>query len=46
MADNTGQGPATARKASAKAAKEGESNRRESSAAQGELGRKGAAKRA
>lgn len=41
MAEKQGKGSETARKANAKAAKEGEKNPRESSAAQAELGRKG-----
>lgn len=43
MAEKQGKGSDTARKANAKAAKEGESNPRKSSAAQAELGKKGAA---
>ncbi len=45
MADEKGKGSTTARKANAKAAKEGKSNPRESSAAQAELGKKGAKKK-
>ena len=41
MADKKGNGSATARRANAKAAKEGKSNTRKSSAAQAELGKKG-----
>ena len=41
MADQKGKGSDTAKKANAKAAKEGEKNPRKSSAAQAELGRKG-----
>jgi hypothetical protein len=41
MTDKKGHGSATAQKANAKAAKEGEKNPRKSSAAQAELGRKG-----
>lgn len=41
MADKKGKGSETARKANAKAAKEGEKNPRKSSAAQAELGKKG-----
>lgn len=40
-----GKGSETAKRANAKAAKEGEKNPRRSSAAQAELGKKGAAKR-
>ena len=43
MAETKGKGGETAKKANAKAAKDGESNPRESSAAQSELGKKGAA---
>ena len=43
MADKSGKGSETAKKANAKAAKEGKKNPRTSSAAQAELGRKGAA---
>lgn len=43
MADKKGKGSETAKKANAKAAKEGTSNPRESSAAQSEMGKKGAA---
>lgn len=42
MAEKKGKGSETARKANAKAAKDGESNPRKSSAAQAELGKKGA----
>ena len=42
MTEKKGKGSATAQKANAKAAKEGESNPRKSSAAQSELGKKGA----
>lgn len=45
MPDKKGKGSATAKRANAKAAKEGKSNPRESSAAQAELGKKGAAAR-
>ncbi len=45
MSDKTGKGSETARKANARASKEGKSNPRTSSAAQSELGRKGARKR-
>jgi hypothetical protein len=41
MAEKKGNGSATAQKANAKAAKEGEKNPRKSSAAQAELGKKG-----
>jgi hypothetical protein len=41
MAEKRGTGSATAEKADAKAAKEGEKNPRKSSAAQRELGKKG-----
>ena len=41
MAEKKGNGSATAQKANAKAAKEGKSNPRKSSAAQAELGKKG-----
>ncbi len=44
MADEKGKGSETARKANAKASKDGESNPRKSSAAQAELGRKGGRK--
>ena len=43
MAEKKGKGSETAKTANAKAAKEGESNPRKSSAAQSELGKKGAA---
>ena len=43
MAETKGKGSETAKKANAKAAKEGKSNPRESSAAQSEMGKKGAA---
>ena len=43
MADKQGKGSDTAQKANAKAAKDGEKNPRKSSAAQAELGKKGAA---
>ncbi len=42
MAETKGKGSATAKKANAKASKEGKSNPRTSSAAQSELGKKGA----
>ena len=42
MAEKKGKGSATAQKANAKSAKEGEKNPRKSSAAQSELGKKGA----
>ena len=42
MGDKKGKGSETAQKANAKAAKEGEKNPRNSSAAQSELGKKGA----
>jgi hypothetical protein len=42
MTESKGKGSATARKANAKASKEGKSNPRKSSAAQSELGKKGA----
>ena len=42
MADTKGKGSAVARRANAKAAKEGEANPRKSSAAQAELGKAGA----
>ena len=42
MAEKKGKGSETAQRANAKAAKEGKSNPRESSAAQAELGKKGA----
>ena len=41
MADKKGKGSDTAKKANAKAAKEGKKNPRTSSAAQAELGKKG-----
>ena len=41
MTEKKGKGSATAQKANAKAAKEGKSNPRKSSAAQSELGKKG-----
>ena len=41
MTEKKGHGSETAKKANAKAAKEGESNPRKSSAAQAELGKKG-----
>ncbi|WP_426266974.1 hypothetical protein [Sphingomonas sp. LHG3443-2] len=41
MTEKKGLGSATAQKANAKAAKEGKSNPRKSSAAQSELGKKG-----
>ncbi len=44
MAEKKGNGSDTARKANAKAAKDGESNPRRSSAAQAELGKKGGKK--
>lgn len=43
MAETKGKGSTTAKKANAKAAAEGEKNPRKSSAAQAELGKKGAA---
>ena len=43
MAEKKGKGSATAQRANAKAAKEGKTNPRTSSAAQAELGKKGAA---
>ena len=43
MAATKGKGSETAKKANAKAADEGEKNPRKSSAAQSELGKKGAA---
>ena len=45
MADKKGKGSETAKKANAKAEKEGKSNPRESSAAQAELGKKGGKKK-
>lgn len=45
MAEKQGKGSETAQRANAKAKKEGKSNPRESSAAQAELGKKGARKR-
>jgi hypothetical protein len=42
MAEKKGKGSDTAQKANAKAAKDGEANPRKSSAAQSELGKKGA----
>ena len=44
MADKKGHGSETAKKANAKAATEGKANPRKSSAAQAELGKKGARK--
>ncbi len=41
MADEKGHGSHTAKRANAKAAKDGEKNPRKSSAAQAELGKKG-----
>lgn len=41
MADTKGKGSETAKRANAKASKEGEKNPRKSSAAQAELGKKG-----
>ena len=41
MADKKGQGSDTAKKANAKASKDGEKNPRKSSSAQAELGKKG-----
>ena len=41
MADTKGKGSSTAKKANAKAAKEGKKNPRTSSSAQAELGKKG-----
>ncbi|WP_174291123.1 hypothetical protein [Sphingomonas bacterium] len=46
MAEKKGKGSETAKKANAKAAKEGKSNPRTSSAAQAELGKKGGKKAA
>jgi hypothetical protein len=46
MTQEKGKGSSTARKANAKAAKEGKKNPRTSSAAQAELGRKGGRKSA
>ena len=43
MAEKKGKGSETAKKANAKAAKDGEKNPRKSSSAQSELGKKGAA---
>lgn len=43
MTEKKGKGSAAAQRANAKAAKEGEKNPRKSSAAQAELGKKGAA---
>ena len=43
MAEKQGKGSETAKKANAEAAHEGEKNPRKSSAAQSELGKKGAA---
>ena len=45
MAETKGKGSRTAKKANAKAAKEGQANPRKSSAAQSELGKKGARKK-
>ncbi len=45
MAEKKGKGSATAQRANAKAANEGKKNPRTSSAAQAELGKKGAATR-
>ena len=45
MADKKGKGSDTAKKANAKASKEGKSNPRKSSAAQSELGKKGGKRR-
>ncbi|HEU5485172.1 MAG TPA: hypothetical protein VFU98_09710 [Microlunatus sp.] len=45
MADEKGKGSSSARKANAKASKEGKKNPRTSSAAQSELGGKGARKK-
>ena len=45
MTEKKGKGSETAQKANAKADKAGKSNPRESSAAQRELGKKGAAKK-
>jgi hypothetical protein len=45
VTEKKGKGSSTAQKANAKAAKEGQSNPRKSSAAQSELGKKGAASR-
>ena len=42
MAEKSGKGSATAKKANAKADKDGKKNPRKSSAAQSELGKKGA----
>ena len=44
MAEKKGSGSATAKKANAKAGKEGKSNPRTSSSAQAELGKKGGKK--
>ncbi|MFT4054937.1 MAG: hypothetical protein QM681_10555 [Novosphingobium sp.] len=44
MAEEKGKGSETAKKANAKAAREGKSNPRQSSAAQAELGKKGGKK--
>ena len=41
MADQKGKGSTTAKRANAKASKEGQKNPRKSSAAQSELGKKG-----
>jgi len=45
VADKKGKGSETAKKANAKASKEGKANPRTSSAAQSELGKKGAKKK-
>lgn len=45
MADQKGKGSTTAKRANAKASKEGKKNPRKSSAAQSELGKKGAKSR-
>lgn len=45
MAEKSGRGSATAKKANAKAEKEGKKNPRTSSAAQRELGKKGGKKK-
>lgn len=46
MTEKKGKGSETAQRANAKAAKEGKANPRESSAAQAELGKKGAKEKA
>ena len=45
MADKKGKGSDTAKRANARASKEGKKNPRKSSAAQAELGKKGAKKK-